>query len=424
MKEKDGSARAAVWLAAGLRIADEVAATAVWANELCAFHGAKPGESLTAPPRFGSLGFDLYEGSAGIARFLGRAAALSGAAPLRDTALGAIRHALGAATGWPLFTGALGVGVTALELAEVLDAPELVSPATQCIEQASATACRDGAPYDLLVGTAGVVVGLVAAQRHDLDGGWMERAYELGRGLLAVSVADGPGDAEAAPLSWPLSPGAAERLCGLAHGASGVALAFEALARHAPAGAPWRQYARRARAFERAHYSAQAGSWADLRSLPTGAPPPFPYMWCHGAIGVTAERLSANPDDLMARADAVGGLAGTAAHVARLLAGPVGAGADDVVNGSLCHGLAGAIDLFVDACQVSGDTSWMALAGELADLMLNDARRAGGWRSGIRGGWSTPGLMLGLSGIGWALLRVADPDRVPSGWRVGPAATS
>jgi lantibiotic modifying enzyme len=30
------------------------------------------------------------------------------------------------------------------------------------------------------------------------------------------------------------------------------------------------------------------------------------------------------------------------------------------------------------------------------------------------GGVETPGLMLGLAGIGYGLLRLADPDRVPS----------
>jgi lantibiotic modifying enzyme len=80
------------------------------------------------------------------------------------------------------------------------------------------------------------------------------------------------------------------------------------------------------------------------------------------------------------------------------------------------------IDVLVDAWKASGDTSWLASAGQVAGLMLNDARRTEGWRSGIIGGWSAPGLMLGNAGIGWALLRIAEPERVPSGWRLGPNA--
>jgi hypothetical protein len=37
-------------------------------------------------------------------------------------------------------------------------------------------------------------------------------------------------------------------------------------------------------------------------------------------------------------------------------------------------------------------------------------------RSGMPGGWGTPGLMLGSAGIAWGHLRAARPDMVPAGW--------
>jgi lantibiotic modifying enzyme len=140
-------------------------------------------------------------------------------------------------------------------------------------------------------------------------------------------------------------------------------------------------------------------------------------MWCHGSVGICAERLGGMAHDDLARADAVGGLAGARAHAERLIAGPVGPGAGDELNASVCHGLAGLIDLFLDAGQVSGDPTWTALAGALADRMIDDARRPGGWRSGVPGGHPAPGLMLGRAGTAWALLRLAEPDAVPSVWR-------
>ncbi len=424
MSASDGQARAAEWAAAGVRIAHDLATQAVWVDDMCAFHGATPPESLRHPPRFRSTRGDLYEGSAGIARFVGMAAAVSGDETLKTTALGALRHAHATIDGWSLFTGGMGVGLVALELAEWLDWRELVAPGVAVLERASHTAAVAGAPHDLLVGTAGVVAGLVAARDYDIDGGWTRRAIDLGHALLSAAIAEGPEGDDGVPLSWPLAPGSADRLCGLAHGASGVALAFEALAILADRSSvsPWQSAARRARRWERAHYSSSEGSWADLRSPEEGmpaAPPGYPHMWCHGSIGIAAERLDALDHDRLARADAVGGLAGARAHAQRLLAGPVGPGANDAINGSLCHGISGLIDLFVDAWQTTADTSWMAMAGSLADLMINDARRAGGWRSGVPGGWSAPGLMLGSAGIGWALLRVSEPERVPSGWRIG-----
>ena len=418
---EDGAGQSNAWMAAGLQLAHELAATAVWVDDVCAFHGAVPTESLTESPCYRSLGADLYQGAAGIARFLGRAAALSGDLQLHATATGAIRYAMQTATGWSLFTGALGVGVTGLELAEVLETAALVPSATRCIEQACLEAAHIGNSYDFLVGTAGVIVGLVAVERYDLDGRWRALAQALGEGLLNAGVPDGPEDPNEMPLSWPLELGASERLCGLAHGAAGVALAFQSLARMFPDDSRWRLNARRARAFERAHYSAREGSWADLRPTENGTQPTsYPHMWCHGSVGVTAERLGADPDDLLALTDAVGGLAGVTSHAKRLLASPVGPGAGDELNGSLCHGLSGIVDLFIDAWQRTGDIGWMALASDLTNLLLDDARRPSRWRSGIRGGWPTPGLMLGEAGMGWTLLRMAAPERVPSGWRCGP----
>lgn len=414
--------------AAGLGIATSLASSAVWSGDLCAFHGATSPESLHHPPRFRSTGGDVYEGTAGIARFLSLAASLSADATLRATACAAMRHAIATIEGWPLFTGGVGVGLVALELAQSLDEPSLVAPAIDLVERASAAAAADGTPYDLLVGIAGVIVGLTAAAEYDRDGAWQRRAEALGHVLLDAAVPDGAAGPDGPPLSWPLARGVPDRLCGLAHGASGVALAFDALAAAASERArdadAWRASARRARLWERAHYSAEAGSWADLRRPETGvetAPPVHPHMWCHGSIGIGAERLAVVDRDLMARSDAVGALAGVRRHTTALVAGPAGPGGGDALNGSQCHGLGGVIDLCVDVWLVTRDTSWIALAGQAADFVINDARREGGWRSGVPGGWSAPGLMLGDAGIGWALLRIAAPDRVPSAWRLGPA---
>ena len=331
-----------------------------------------------------------------------------------------MRHAIARTTGWSLFTGGMGVGLVALEIGERLDTAEFVDAGARLVEEASVSALADAAPCDLLVGTAGVIVGLLAAQRYDRGERWLARAVDLGESLLTAAVREGSDSGDETPLSWPLAVGAPERLCGLAHGASGIALALEHLARRLPEDAKWRSAARRARAYERGHYSQQEGSWADLRSPEAGAPAApagYPHMWCHGSIGVVAERLGALEHDLLARADAVGGLAGVRAHAEQLLALPLGPGAGDEVNASVCHGVSGLIDLLMDAWDATADTDWLVLARDLADLMKNDARRAGGWRSGIPGGWPAPGLMLGHAGIGWTLLRVADPERTGSAWR-------
>ena len=397
--------------AGGLAVARALAAAAVWADGVCAFHGAAAPAELGLPVVFRSFGGDLYEGSAGIARFLALAARLSGDSELVRVARGAAAHALARAEGWSLYSGQLGSGLAVLEVAEWLEGPELVLPAVQQIERASEAAARAAAageaPADLLGGLAGAVLGLVAARPYDLDGGWLRRAEALGAALVAAGRPVGAG------LAWPLQPGAAICLCGLGHGASGVALALEAL--EEAAGGGWRATARRARDFERGWYAPERGSWADLRA----DPPSLPHMWCHGSVGVAAERLRTDAADLLARGDLVGALAGVRAAAEDLIAGPRGPGAGDALNGSQCHGLGGMSDLFVDAWRRDRGGGWLELARACTATMRDDARRPEGLRCGIPGGEATPGLMLGLAGIGWAQLRAAHPETVPSAWYPG-----
>ena len=404
---------------AGAALARRIAGEAIWSGSLCAFHGASAAPRLGDPALHLAFGGDLYEGSAGIARFLALAARLTGEAGLRAAALGAARHALARSEGWSLFSGRLGTGLAVLEVAERLGEAELVPPAIEAVELASEEALGEAAevgPYDLLSGISGVISGLLAALPYDLDGGWRTRAFDLGRALLKGAADDGTG------WSWPLHPEQPERLCGLAHGASGAALALEALGRLAVGEAGWPEAAAKARAFERAWFAAEPSSWADLRSdvrRESGGALVYPHMWCHGSVGIAAERISlARSDDLLGRSDAVAGLAGAAAEASRIVAGAAGAGAGDHANASQCHGLSGMAELFIDAYAVDPDPEWIALARAATAFVRNDSLRPGGWRCGIPGGAWTPGLMLGGAGIGWAQFRAWDPVAVGSCWRL------
>lgn len=405
--------------ATGIAIAHELASSAVWSGEVCAFHGAAPAASLGLPAPHRSFGGDYYEGSAGIARFLALVAKLADDPIARTTALGAIRHALAQTTGWSLFAGKLGAGLVALEVAEWLDRPELVQPAVAAIEMACSEAldaAANGAPCDQLSGLAGVIHGLVAARAYDLDGGWLTAAAKLARAVVEQAHEDRFG------LSWPLHPGSADRLCGLGHGAAGVASALEALAPHVGDAPQCRDVARQARNFERQWYSPQFGSWADLRGdvvEMVGGEHVFPHMWCHGSIGIAAERMQADGGDILARGDLVAALAGARSEAKRLLGRACGPGAGDEINGSQCHGLSGMSDLFVDAWLRDGDDNWLDIARACTATMRNDARRSDGWRCGVPGGLPTPGMMLGKAGIGWAHLRAAHPASVRSAWRFG-----
>ena len=82
-------------------------------------------------------------------------------------------------------------------------------------------------------------------------------------------------------------------------------------------------------------------------------------------------------------------------------------------NHTLCHGDLGNADILLSASEVLQDRRWRADADRIAGAALATARESG-WICGNPLGVESPGLMTGISGIGYALLRLANPSRVPS----------
>lgn len=403
-------------LESAVRIAEQLAASAVWSRGVCAFHGASAPLEVGLAPVHKSFAGDAYEGSAGVARFLSLVANVTNNDELARVARGALGHAMARHNGWSLFSGGAGVALIAFEVATWLDDPALASGAGDILTDAATAAlrARNAASTDLISGLAGVVVALTTALqtglaiKSDEYRRWRAAATALGNHLLAT------GQRHAGGMSWPLHPTGGPHLCGLGHGASGVALALEALAQIDSAG-QWRDAARQARRFERSWFSTEFGTWADLRSETPG----YPHMWCHGSVGITAERLAASVEDELGRTDLIAGLAGVRAAASVLASGPCGPAVGHELNASQCHGLSGMADLFISAWQRDGGEQWLTLARACTGQSRRDALRPAGWRCGVLGDKPTPGLMLGLAGIGWAQLRASRPHTIPSAWRLG-----
>jgi class II lanthipeptide synthase len=73
----------------------------------------------------------------------------------------------------------------------------------------------------------------------------------------------------------------------------------------------------------------------------------------------------------------------------------------------------GNLELVLMASQVLKDSKWHGHLNHLSAVIL-DSINANGWLCGIPFCVETPGLMTGLAGIGYGLLRLADPERAPS----------
>jgi class II lanthipeptide synthase len=208
-------------------------------------------------------------------------------------------------------------------------------------------------------------------------------------------------------LGWVIVAAGPTPLAGFSHGAAGIAWALLELA--ALTGEErFRTAACAAITYERSLFSHEAGNWPDLRELKTARQAGdndqqrLMMAWCHGAPGIGLARLCSlqHLDDAAIRVEIDTALQTTLAQ---------GFGN----NHSLCHGDLGNLELLLQASQVLEEPQWRAQVDRIAVIILESISRDG-WLCGTPLGVESPGLMTGLAGIGYGLLRLAEPTRVPS----------
>ncbi len=354
---------------------------------------------------------DLYGGTAGIGLFLARMAAATKDPRYRTTALEALAHA----TEWTrrtrslgtLYGGAAGVAAELAEAGRLLDEPGLTDEAFRVAGE-SIDHPPQGA-NDLISGRAGSIVALLHLARTLPFDAALEAARELGEQIVKAAVGTPfPGAA------WPSDIGPNEPpLCGLSHGASGIAWALEELAL-ITGEQRYSQVAASAAAYERAWYQREEGNWPDLREftrakLARGEAPGFPMFWCHGAVGIGLVRLRQFEltGETVYAVEAEAAMMSAEKQIAEVFEAPR-------VDLSLCHGVAGFAELFLEGARVFAQPLLREKALSCVDLAARCGQDgAGPWPCGIPDGGENPSLMVGLAGIGMMFLRAADSS-VPS----------
>jgi lantibiotic modifying enzyme len=187
-------------------------------------------------------------------------------------------------------------------------------------------------------------------------------------------------------------------LTGFAHGNAGFAYALAKLSEWTGE-ARFGSAAREAVLYERACFAPQHGNWPDLRTRKTSD---FITAWCHGATGIGMARLSSLHflQDPLLRDE-----------IAVALDTTLGRGFGS--NHTLCHGDLGNLDLLLHAARTLHEPKWEARASQIAAGILAGLPETG-WVCGNPAGLESPGLMTGVAGIGYELLRLTEPERVPS----------
>jgi type 2 lantibiotic biosynthesis protein LanM len=353
------------------------------------------------------LGMDLYDGIPGVALFLAYLGAVTQEGrytALAQAALGTLRRQIernpaGVATIGG-FVGWGGVIYTLTHLATLWDQPALLAEAEAIVDRVPDLVGQDK-QLDTIGGGAGCIGSLISLYRCAKSDRTLAAAVQCGDWLIACAQQMEHG------IGW-IPPGTGTKpLTGFAHGGAGIAWALLELA--AITGEErFRAAARAAIDYERSVFSPKAGNWPDLRDQDTflgqaaNGEDSFMVAWCHGAPGIGLARLQALPhlENVAICEEIYTALNTTLAQ---------GFGR----NHSLCHGNLGNLELLLKASETLDDPQWCAQVNRLAAIILESIDRDG-WICANPLGTESPGLMTGLAGIGYELLRVAEPKRVPS----------
>ncbi|HEX8337304.1 MAG TPA: lanthionine synthetase LanC family protein, partial [Pyrinomonadaceae bacterium] len=270
----------------------------------------------------------------------------------------------------------------------------------------------DDRATDVLAGSAGAIPALLHLHRRYGPEPLLELARRHGEFLVGAARKTQTG------WSWNTLNIAPEQrrqdLNGFSHGAAGISWALLELWK-ATGEAKFRVAAEQGFAYERQWFDARQENWPDFRGLYdawSGTPgqPGFMAAWCHGAPGIGLSRVRAYEltNQEVYRREAEAALRCTSRTLAA-------APAHGQVNYSLCHGSAGNAELLVYAARAFGDDSHRQLAEQVGLLGVEHySKSLSPWPCGVLQGGETPGLLLGLAGIGHFYLRLHDPAGVPS----------
>lgn len=353
-----------------------------------------------------SSGIDLYSGLPGMTLFLAylgtiteqkRYTSLAQAAlttlKLRVEANKEFFKSIGGFSGWG------GVIYTLNHLGMLWDEPSLVAEAQELVELLPPLIEEDkGLTFGL--GSAGCIISLLGLYRCSPSKSTLNAAILCGDHLIAEAKKMTQG------IGWVI-PAQDRPLTGLVHGTAGIAWALLELS-SMTGEQRFRTAALEAIIYERSLFNPDIGNWPDLRNLADTVLSEKDNhhqcmtAWCHGAPGIGLARLQCLPNlndhEIKAEIDTA---------INTTLANGFGR------NHSLCHGDLGNLELLLQASLTLGSSQWKTEVERLTAIILESIEQHG-WLGGVLVGVETPGLMIGLAGIGYELLRLAEPDRVPS----------
>lgn len=251
--------------------------------------------------------------------------------------------------------------------------------------------------FDFLGGTAGVMC--VCLDIYDIldDREALNVAELCGNHLLKNSKKMDKG------IGWSNKLEEVKPLAGLAHGGAGISYALIKLY-YSTNNKNYLIAALEAIEYENSLYDSKVNNWRDLRNFHEISIDQEPIAWCNGAMGIGLARLFTLDyyNDQNIRDDYKRALDKTIKD------------SFIEVNYCLCHGDIGNLELPLAIAIKEKDEKLKSVVYKKAmQIIKNKIDNGESWKCGIPGRYETENFMVGISGIGYQLLRLYD-NNIPS----------
>lgn len=350
---------------------------------------------------------DLYNGRVGVGLFLAALEAFLPGSPYRaqaHAALRPVRRWVKTAPdseltefGFGGYDGLASIAYGLTKAGQLLEEDDLIADAAIAARRIRTAQIEKDERLDAMSGAAGAIPALLACHAATADEQILATAIACGRHLLQRRAPD--------PFGFRTWPTLEKRhITGFSHGAAGIAYALLQLYKVA-GDAGFYRAAADAVGFEGRAFVADHNNWQDYRHAATGFAqgPRFCMAWCHGAPGIGLGRIAALDvmDTSEVRRDIEAALASTSQ-------------ADLLPRDHLCCGNAGLMDTLCSAGERFSEGGWSRKARQLAARTVARRNRRGSFSIAFQSGFFNPSLFQGTAGVGYQLLRLADPARIPS----------
>ena len=359
-----------------------------------------------------ALGHSLYDGSCGVALFLGALDFVQNSTEHHDTIYGSL-HSLrnffadsdldlqkqyAASIGIGGFTGLGSIIYTFSRLSHLMNDDTLLETANAVSELIDFEMIQTHEKCDLLAGLAGTILALLSLYDRTQNSHLIDKAKACGQRLLELQIKTGDRS-----VAWATFED--KCLTGLSHGASGIAYALLKLYEVTLIN-DFRIAAEASMLYGKNVFSSESKNWPDFRRpAMNGGQQSYMTSWCHGAPGIGLARLEAYE------------ILGDKAYLeeAELAIETTQQFGLNVVD-SLCCGNFGRIDVLLTAHETLEPSMQANVARQYAALVVQKAKQYASYQlfANLPRSVFSPSFFQGYSGIGYSLLRLAYPKRLPS----------